>query len=219
MPIVDQDNSIIPKQPIKNYPQTPSLRQLREILDKYPRYYQVIDPRLTEINDYHLSTKGGIHSFQFNKIRIALASIQKKHGYPVRQHHTVAFFDLMMFSIPFFTKIFTTLTIQMWDAEIIPAGMYLWENTYDHTKSFEWRFRKVIIHNIPNEFSTGILNFIPFKFDEAVWGHAQRTTSREWFIFDNLLSYGGLNNLVIIANWNRIRNFIDNKGVINGSLD
>lgn len=160
---------------------------------------------------------GKIQCFQFDKIRMALDSIQKTHGYPARMHHTVAFFDLIMFSIPFNTKLWIDLTKQIWNGEPI---MEAWLGTIDYyysqikrkTNFHAWRWRKVVIHDIPNEVLNQVLNAIPFRFDSAAWDFVQKTTLREWYLFDNLVDLSGINDKIIVCNWDRIVAFLNKYG-------
>lgn len=222
MPIVDFDGNPVPE--ITDYDK--SKTQLHRNLNKFTDVefidfgYSRLDTNfLPRINDYHKSTRSGIESFMYNKIRMALDAIMKKHGFPMRFHHTVNFLDLLMVSIPFFTQIAITDTLDAWDDNIEKIGMrHNWllnpsiRNILDKSDGAWWFCRAIIIYDVPDEYARMIMRGIPTNIDEAIWESAMRLTMRPYSMFDNIISFGGINNLVILANWNKVREMIDKYG-------
>ncbi len=164
----------------------------------------------------------------FNKIRIALSEIEKREGFPARMHHTVAFFDLLMFSIPFYTALQVLKTIQVWDDsvewiqglnryelvldgnkpkfEVIPNKNVIWTNpVYD-------RWRRVVLVKIPDDLLGLTLSAIPTNIDMTVVKIILLGTQSYYNVFENLVSPAGIHNKVILCNWDHIREKLNNYG-------
>lgn len=165
-----------------------SLGQLERILERYPAYRSECSLELASfIKFYAKSNVKKISVFEFTKIRIHLAAIARKEGFPAIIHHTVAFFDLLMFSIPFYTKVSIRNTMENWNI------------------SAKYRWRKVRIFDIPDEFGFELLGLIPLSTDDMlVMSTMKRATERDWLLFNNLVSYGGIHNKIIICNWDYV---------------
>lgn len=150
-----------------------------------------------------------IESFQTNKIRIFMNAIAQKDGFPVRLHHTVAFFDLIMFSIPFYTKLMIFQSIEAWEGRYSPMGQ---GPELIHDPSEIHRYRNVIIFDIPNELLSMILMAIPTFIDNMLVELAMQTTHRPWPIFENLVTFSGMSNLFIKYNWDKILLVLNQNG-------
>ena len=176
-----------------------SQEKLEEIFDIYPEYKKDIYSGIAQLIDLSVISNSGVAVHQFNKIRFKLDAIEKRHGFPMRLHHTVAFFDLLMFSIPFYTQLQVNTTIISWDndrPDKIPA-----------TERVDMRFRKVLIKIIPNEQQYDLIGVIPFGFANTVAEIDELlalATTRVWNLFENLVTYSGMNNKFIICNWDKI---------------
>ncbi len=154
------------------------------------------------------ATYNGVEPYMYNKIRILLSVIQRKHGFPMREHHTVAFFDLIMFSIPFHTKIRVHATMTSWDRDSIAGKIPV-------TLRKDMRYRQVLIANLPNELQSDLIGLIPFGFDTTareLFELALETTTRTWPIFENLVTFGGMNDVLIQHNWDKIRLVLNKNG-------
>lgn len=165
---------------------------LNDIFDLYPEYRDEIIYEIHELIYLTVRTNKGLPVWEFNNIRYAMMNKMRKHGFPMRLHHTVAFFDLVMFSIPFYTTISTQDTINLWNTNV------------------EYRYRKVRIYDLPSEYAYEMMGLIPFNIDETLaLGTLKRTTIRDWDIFTNLITFGGVNNKMIICNWDKIVDFLE----------
>lgn len=184
---------------------------LERIKNSNPKLFSECDIRLSEFINYNLgSTRQNIKCFQFNKIRMILSAIKKKHGYPAVQHHTVAFFDLLMFSIPFYTRLNVIDTISLWDHGFIFPEQ-AWSTKFTSVNPiYEWR--QVLIFDIPNDYLAAILTMLPFQVDDVAIKNAMKLTTRVWDIFSNLLDYSGLNDKIIVCNWDKILEVLNENG-------
>ena len=188
------------------------------------------DDQFTPTADLDKRTNGGISYYQYNKIRILLSAIQKKNGFPARDNHTVAFYSLLMFSLPFYTRLALLITQQAWADD--PAiymknsitGRYIMfekSNYHDQIASLldkgpgTWRWRYILIHDIPNELINTLVGSIPIVGDLtqfATYQVLQATSIRPWPLYDYLISKGGLHDVVIKTNWNKIRKELNDNG-------
>jgi len=198
MPLVIQDDITLPTE------SSDSKRALENILRAYPEYEKEIDPNIYKIIDFNATTKTGIKCYQFNKIRIKLSIIQRKHGFPASRDYTVAFYGFVMFGIPWFTKIFLTPTINAW---IGKRGIGDYGNLpfVDYDRPYLYNWRQVVIHDLPPELldlGLGAISMIPGIY--TIVTALMYNTARLFPIFENILSFGGLNNKVIISNWDKI---------------
>lgn len=215
-PLIDDDDSPIDRDDPPSYDY--SLIALQKIKSSYPEEFLECSLKLASMIDYAGATNGGVFCYQFNRIRKEMAAIQKKHGYPARMHHTVMFFDLLMFSVPFFTKLWVKFTMQIWDGELLPAAVLgniipLGESSdWLQERTHEWVWRKVIIYDIPDEVQNYLMDIVPFNIDNAIWDMVMKGTNREWYMIPNLLSLGGLHDKIIVCNWDLIKSFLNKHG-------
>ena len=136
----------------------------------YPPLREECHPDLLEICDYtrmsnnvNNTSFGPIKCYMFNKIRIVLGIIQKLHGYPAVRDHTVAFFDLLMFHIPYYTQLIVKETIKFWNG---PIEFPKFSGNWSKVRDYQWRAVRVV--DIPDEYQTMIMNIIPFQIDETL---------------------------------------------------
>ena len=177
---------------------------LENVLRVYPQYRKECSPGLsTLINFANVSNVRKIKCYQFNKIRICLDAIEKKEGYPARRHHTVAFFDLLMFSTPFYKRLAVMDTIQLWDDGQLSKEKP-WRVRFVDVGSRFYVWRQVVTFDIPDEYQSVFLGLIPSKIDDSIVNTLLRLTSDVWPIFENLVSYGGLHNYIILCNWDKV---------------
>lgn len=182
---------------------------LDEVFKIYPEYEKDILPEVANLIDLSRVSNSGVRVYEFNKIRFKLAGIQQRNGYPMRLHHTVMFFDLVMFSLPFYTKLFVTKTIDSWEKSIQIDGP---EGKKIDTLPESFRFRKVFIYDIPTEFLAMILQGVQIL-GLYYWVElAMQLTNRPYWLFKNLVSYGGLNNKMIVCNWDKIIKMLNDNG-------
>jgi hypothetical protein len=139
-------------------------------------------------------TNGGIYPYMYNKIRITLNAIHRKEGFPARSYHTVAFYGLLMFSIPFDHILLVGETATLWSQQ----------------PNKRWRAVKLGYKRPSGDIAEDALYLIPY------WSQISRFAALfnqvEWPIYENLLSYGGLNNKVIDANWDKIKLELNREG-------
>ena len=177
-----------------------SLGQLERIFESYPEYRSECSLELASFIDFTARSKvKNIAVYEFTKIRIHLDALGRREGFPARMHHTVAFFDLLMFSIPFYTQLMTKTTITSWD-EHRPLNI-------PKTNRTQMRWRNVLIKTIPDEQQYDYIGLIPFGFDNTIregFEMLLNATARIWPIFNNLVSFGGLHNKIIICNWDYV---------------
>ena len=177
---------------------------LAKVLSLYPQYKKECSPGLsTLINFANVSNGKKIKCYEFNKIRIHLEAIEKREGFPARRHHTVAFFDLLMFSTPFYKRLSVMDTIQLWDEGQLSKEKP-WRIRFIDVGSRFYVWRQVVTFNIPDEYQSVFLGLIPSKIDDSVVNTLLRLTSDVWPIFENLISYGGLHNKIILCNWDKV---------------
>ena len=156
------------------------------------------------------ATQGGVEHYMYNKIRILLSNIYSKHGYPARAHHTVQFYGLLMFSVPINTKIHYINTKKAWEQIVYLDDK---EGQPILTEPKDWKWRQVYIYDIPDEIMQKVMHFIPLSIDDGiVWTLLELTTMRPWQLFDNLITYGGINDIVIEHNWDKIKDVLNQNG-------
>lgn len=174
---------------------------LDRILAKYPEYINELHADIHTIVPLERPTNvERIYCYQFNKVRIKLAQIKRKHGFPVRSFFTVAFFNYIMFGIPFYTKMHIKESINSWSQ----VGM---------------RWRGVRIGDLPVEDTVqgqlyivgrslaGIVG-LSGMFDDIL----KASTIRNYPIYENIIMYSGLHNIVIISNWDKILTELNKEG-------
>jgi hypothetical protein len=197
-------------------PKPDSLSALEKILQYYPAYKSECSLDLATFIDYTAkSDVKQVSCYEFKKIRILLSNIEQQEGFPARIHHTVAFFDLLMFSIPFYHKLFLQKTMEYWDKD----GLEMPDpnnslKVLRNSKISDWRWRKVWIHEIPNELFQSLFNMIPYQIESGLvdlWTKA--CTTKEWSIFENLITFAGLHNKIIICNWDKVLKKLNDGGM------
>ena len=191
-------------------PEADSLGHLEKILDKYPKYIPECELELASFIDFSASSKvKGVKCYEFKKIRIYLNAIMVNEGYPARRHHTVQFFDLLMFSCPFYTKLAVKRTMDYWDEDghDLPVKSTGFGGKVTKTsKISRFKWRKVIMYKIPDEIISQFLGLLPdmIPIHEIMTLGSMITNSFEWPLFNNLVQYGGLHNFIIVCNWDYV---------------
>ena len=143
------------------------------------------------------STSTGVQKYMYNKIRILLGAIQRKKGWPARAHHSVGFYGLQMFAVPDFTTIDREHTMKAWKGS--------------RSKEYEWR--KVRIFDIPTLDMVELANVVPMQYGSLVLNKTMRiNTIRDWPMYENLLSKGGISNIMIDHNWDKIKKELELNG-------
>ena len=179
-----------------------------------PELIPECDQTLPDIIMYHRESNnvrntefGRVSCYMFNKIRIILGIIQKRHGYPAVRHHTVAFFDLLMFHVPFYTKTLIKQTIEFWDQ---PVEWPRFSGNWSKIRDYQWRAVRIV--DIPDEYQSMIMNAIPFNIDETLISALLLLTARRYLLYPNIVDRSGLHDKIIICNWDYILQELNENG-------
>lgn len=193
MPIVDDDNSRIQMETSYNI--------FKKVLRMYPEYTSQLHPNLWSYIDLNKSTRGGIKVYQFNKIRMKVDQIKRKHGYMVRWGYKVGFVAHLMISVPQNTLIDYYETDQHWKQYV--------SHRWRVCQIFDVQVEGSVQGNLAIVFSSllgvvGLGGIIP----DIIKGN----TIRNYSIFENLVTYGGMHNIFILSNWDKILPMLNKAG-------
>ena len=150
------------------------------------------------VPEYDIPSKQGIKWFMFNKIRIKLGAYRKRHGWNLQVYRRVMFMDLQMFSIP---------------SDHVCMEYFTREDWLDYPNR---SYRKIKIANridTSNSISAGgnLLAAIGGGLMQTILGInlvseiGQGATMKDWEIYPNLISIGGLHDVIILRNWEKVR--------------
>lgn len=151
-------------------------------------------------------TNSGIRYFHTNKIRALLGSHMKKKGFPVKIHARADFNALCMLAVPSHSIVEQEYTVEQW--ALAPF------NTFRNVWIFDFR-KDNYLENSYNEARSFVSGFVPYGgFASAGQSLSLKyTTIRPYPIFENLITYGGLNDIFIYMNWDKIKRVLDKLGV------
>jgi hypothetical protein len=149
-------------------------------------WYKIID--YTKRTEKHF-----IRCFEFNKIRMHLSALSKKHGFPVRLGWNLNFASLLYVLKPQNSVINYSQTYFLWYRQPLK------------------RYRKLCINDIivPETLEGGFLNILDqflaiFGAGHVLDAAVAEGTLREMDLFENIPDWGGLHDIVIMANWDKI---------------
>lgn len=192
MPLIDADGAEIPASSFRRMSnwQKATVSMPREL-------FMDLHPKLETYLDFEAKTKSGIEVWQTIKIRAHLANISMRHGYRARWKYRISFMGHQYLSIPQNSLVLFYDTDRKWETDV------------------SWRWRKIyiadtIVADTPEgnmaNVADGILSIIGMR--DVVEGIIKGQTKRSYNLFENMISYEGINDVVILSNWDKVRKLL-----------
>lgn len=164
------------------------------------RLLNQLHPEMETFLNFDLTTHKGIPVWQTKKIRNILTGMSRYHGFGIRWKYRISFMGHAYMSIPQNTLIDFVKTDQEWE-KVENRWRRIWIYDVIVTGTNEGNLMQILSVITGSELG---LNIVP----DWIKGN----TMRSYEFFENMISYDGINDVIIISNWDKVRELLMSYG-------